>query len=542
MPSQLDPTPDRDKDGFDSKQTDSGLSNCTHTRAPGLLRERAAVTIQVGPSACVLYAFPDHTFQKSYRGYRARRQIQGIGLDPDTRWSEALKELRFRARTKPVARAADTPDSHAHARSNWKLAAEAARHAASDDTSDTEGENGMTPQQILEYKKAKKEAHKELAQAGKMMDLQYWLEMVDHKHRYGANLRAYHNEWKKSDTRENFFYWLDHGEGRNLELPSVSRPRLEFEQVKYLSREERQHYLVRVTEGRLCWAKNGEPITTSPEFKDSIEGVVPTSSRSPTWSSKEANTRPLTASTTGTESTDFEDNEEGQHYVNEELQRTRGWKKFTKVNPHTILNSLLQKTVRPNTWIFVADTSFHLYVGIKKSGAFQHSSFLQGARIAAAGLIKIQDGQLRKLSPLSGHYRPPTKNFKLFVQSLQNAGVDMSHVHISRSYAILVGLETYVKTRKKIKNAVDYTLHGKDKVVHPEEAKKLKEEAIDKSNSAQREREVVEQEKVQEKQRRDSFSEQLKEKLRLHDQEGSDAPMSLKEAQVNPAARPQKDD
>jgi hypothetical protein len=58
-------------------------------------------------------------------------------------------------------------------------------------------------------------------------------------------------------------------------------------------------------------------------------------------------------------------------------------------------------------WIFVADTSFKLYIGYKQSGAFQHSSFLHGARILAAGLIKIKDGQLRKLSPLSGHVSPP---------------------------------------------------------------------------------------------------------------------------------------
>ncbi len=47
-----------------------------------------------------------------------------------------------------------------------------------------------------------------------------------------------------------------------------------------------------------------------------------------------------------------------------------------------------------------ADTSFRLYVGIKQSGAFQHSSFLHGARISAAGLIKVKDGQLRSLAPL----------------------------------------------------------------------------------------------------------------------------------------------
>jgi hypothetical protein len=36
-----------------------------------LVREQAAVTIQ-----------------KSYRGYRDRRQMRGLGLDPSTRWTE----------------------------------------------------------------------------------------------------------------------------------------------------------------------------------------------------------------------------------------------------------------------------------------------------------------------------------------------------------------------------------------------------------------------------------------------------------------------
>lgn len=111
--------------------------------------------------------------------------------------------------------------------------------------------------------------------------------------------------------------------------------------------------------------------------------------------------------------------------------------------------------MRPNTWIFVADTSFRLYVGIKDSGAFQHSSFLQGARISAAGLIRIRDGRLTSLSPLSGHYRPPASNFRAFVRSLRAAGVDMGRVSISKSYTVLVGLEAYVETRRKGRAWVD---------------------------------------------------------------------------------------
>jgi hypothetical protein len=139
----------------------------------------------------------------------------------------------------------------------------------------------------------------------------------------------------------------------------------------------------------------------------------------------------------------------------------------------------------------VADTSFRLYIGIKQSGAFQHSSFLHGARISAAGLIKIKDGQLRRLSPLSGHYRPPTKNFRAFVHSLQDSGVDMSRVSISRSYAVLVGLEAYVKTRRKFKNGVEHVKETETKIMHPEEHARKKEEEMDKSKSAERERQIL---------------------------------------------------
>jgi hypothetical protein len=139
----------------------------------------------------------------------------------------------------------------------------------------------------------------------------------------------------------------------------------------------------------------------------------------------------------------------------------------------------------------VADTSFRLYIGIKQSGAFQHSSFLHGARISAAGLVRIKDGQLRRLSPLSGHYRPPTKNFRAFVHNMQDNGVDMTRVSISRSYAVLVGLEAYVKTRRKVKKSVGVVKDVETRVVHPEVYEKKVEEQKDNSQSAQRERQLL---------------------------------------------------
>lgn len=98
---------------------------------------------------------------------------------------------------------------------------------------------------------------------------------------------------------------------------------------------------------------------------------------------------------------------------------------------------------------------------------------------------------MRRLSPLSGHYRPPTKNFRAFVHSMQDNGVDMSRVSISRSYAVLVGLEAYVKTRRKFKHGVEHVKEAETKVVHPEEHKQKQEEQKDKSKSAERERQIL---------------------------------------------------
>ena len=68
-------------------------------------------------------------------------------------------------------------------------------------------------------------------------------------------------------------------------IPRISLSRLTV--LRYLSKEERKRYLVVVDEeGLLCWAKNGERITTSPDYRDSMDGIVPVSdTTTPTWRS-----------------------------------------------------------------------------------------------------------------------------------------------------------------------------------------------------------------------------------------------------------------
>ncbi|KAK6949264.1 hypothetical protein Daesc_009338 [Daldinia eschscholtzii] len=481
--------------------------------------------------------------QRTYRGYRVRREMQGLGLDASTRWTHAIRDAQWKDLNTPRARQNSSfsirngdagsqgrpSTSRSAARKNWMKVAKIARRAGGDEDSDhaqdsssassldEEDLQGMSAEKRAEMRRKRMKAQAKRRERARMMGLQYFLEMVDLKHRYGSNLRAYHEEWKKSNTNENFFYWLDYGEGKKVNLASCPRERLDREQVRYLSREERQYYLVKVdAEGRLVWAKNGMRIDTTEKWKDSIHGIVPIDDPTPSFSPDveshvqakpdvESPPQPHDHSGSSASRSSRESELEAAmaaKYADPDFDDTKGVKKVRHVSAATIFNKLLRKTVRKNTWIFVADTSFRLYVGVKNSGAFQHSSFLQGSRISAAGLIKIKNGRLSSLSPLSGHYRPPASNFRAFVHSLEDEGVDMSHVSISKSYAVLVGLEAYVKTKKKGKEAMQTLTHQKQKLLDPEEAKKKEEAELDTSQSAAKERRLLEKEREEEEVRR----------------------------------------
>lgn len=460
--------------------------------------------------------------QKTFRGYRARRELSGFTLDPSTRWITAIREAQFRETTRPRGRSftgisqdtlalGDVPDLHSPtARSNWKKLSMIALRAGHDDEeeeSDSDSScasENLSPREREELRRLREEANARRRKTALTLGLQYWLEIVDQKHRYGTNLRMYHEEWRKADTNENFFYWLDYGEGRYISLDTCPRDRLERDQVRYLSREERQYYLATVDDqGRLCWAKNGEPIDTSEKYRDSIYGIVPVDDPAPPYRPTTEHPNPYADSASGltsSASSSSADSNHEQHradrYINPPPDQ-RDVKKVKQFSATTTLNKLLRKTVKDGTWIFVADTNFRLYIGIKQAGAFQHSSFLQGARISAGGLIGIKQGKLTFLSPLSGHYRPPTANFRAFVRSLKAEGVDVGHVPISKAYAVLLGLETYTKTRQASKDFMHKMMHRKNKVVHPKETKKKEEEEMDTSKSAQRERQVLAKEAAQ---------------------------------------------
>ncbi|KAJ0008231.1 hypothetical protein Pint_28970 [Pistacia integerrima] len=85
-------------------------------------------------------------------------------------------------------------------------------------------------------------------------------------------------------------------------------------------------------------------------------------------------------------------------------------------------------TPKGSQWIFVLGTSMDFYVGEKKKGFFQHSSFLAGGTTMASGRLVAHSGILEAIWPLSGHYRPTEEHFKEFCNFLEDHRIDLTNV------------------------------------------------------------------------------------------------------------------
>ncbi|KAI9875654.1 MAG: hypothetical protein M1823_007428, partial [Watsoniomyces obsoletus] len=185
-----------------------------------------------------------------------------------------------------------------------------------------------------------------------MMDLQYFLEMVDHKHRHGSNLRKYHARWNTQETDQSFFYWLDQGDGKDLSLKECSRERLDRMQVRYLSKEERLNYLVHVaSDGLLVWAKNGERVWTRDElFKDSMKGIVPASDSTPAYKYNVPHENSSSSDDTSSSESEKEVNsmkpDEGEEYINEDFRRAKGPAKIKHVSAGVLYNHMIRSSLK----------------------------------------------------------------------------------------------------------------------------------------------------------------------------------------------------
>ncbi|XP_044322668.1 IQ domain-containing protein IQM5 isoform X1 [Triticum aestivum] len=178
-------------------------------------------------------------------------------------------------------------------------------------------------------------------------------EQIDPRHRYGHNLHYYYDCWLRCESREPFFYWLDIGEGKEINLEErCPRSKLLSQCIKYLGPKEREDYEVVIEDGKFMYKNSRQILDTSGGPRDA-------------------------------------------------------------------------------KWIFVLSTSRNLYVGQKKKGTFQHSSFLAGGAASAAGRLVVEDGVLKAIWPHSGHYRPTEENFQEFQDFLRENKVDLSDVKMS---------------------------------------------------------------------------------------------------------------
>ncbi|XP_058107703.1 IQ domain-containing protein IQM3-like isoform X2 [Magnolia sinica] len=86
---------------------------------------------------------------------------------------------------------------------------------------------------------------------------------IDPRHRYGHNLHKYFKEWCKGNAGQPFFYWLDIGDGRDIDLKDCSRTLLRQQFIKYLGPKERERNEYIIFEGKIVHKQTGELIDTS---------------------------------------------------------------------------------------------------------------------------------------------------------------------------------------------------------------------------------------------------------------------------------------
>ncbi|KAJ4851148.1 hypothetical protein Tsubulata_003233 [Turnera subulata] len=85
---------------------------------------------------------------------------------------------------------------------------------------------------------------------------------IDPRHRYGHNLHFYYDVWFRSESSQPFFYWLDVGDGKEVNLDKCPRAVLHRQCIKYLGPQERQAYEVIVEDGKLVYRQSGKLVDT----------------------------------------------------------------------------------------------------------------------------------------------------------------------------------------------------------------------------------------------------------------------------------------
>ncbi|KAL2345203.1 hypothetical protein Fmac_006488 [Flemingia macrophylla] len=167
--------------------------------------------------------------QKVYRSYRTRRRLADSAVVAEELWWQAIDYVRLNHSTISFF---NLPETAASRWTRVKLNAAKVGKGLSKDA------------------KAQKLA------------FQHWIEAIDPRHRYGHNLQHYYKEWCKTDAGQPFFYWLDLGNGKNLDLEQCPRSKLQKQCIKYLGPQEREQYEYIVREGKIINKQYGDLLDT----------------------------------------------------------------------------------------------------------------------------------------------------------------------------------------------------------------------------------------------------------------------------------------
>ncbi|CAI9097786.1 OLC1v1034277C1 [Oldenlandia corymbosa var. corymbosa] len=168
--------------------------------------------------------------QKAYRGYRTRRMLADSAVVVEELWWQAIDYARLNHST--ISFFNFSKESPVSRWSRISLNASKVGQGLSKDA------------------KAQKLA------------FQHWIEAIDPRHRYGHSLHIYYEEWCKADAGQPFFYWLDIGEGREVDLEKCPRSKLRQQCIKYLGPQEREHYEYVVIDGKFLHKQTGKHLDT----------------------------------------------------------------------------------------------------------------------------------------------------------------------------------------------------------------------------------------------------------------------------------------